>query len=124
MKYIAKPVEVEAHVIKDIVAVADITPGRRYVLGLGGRSTGIALVLEDGRTVNVTPEMTARMEPKVGDYWVIQEDGYIYLNPKDVFERKYQPKDVFERKYQLAEGTYSQLTRSDYPGKLETPIIP
>jgi hypothetical protein len=35
--------------------------------------------------------MTARYMPVVGDYWVIQSDGYIYLNPKDVFERKYSP---------------------------------
>lgn len=100
MKYIAKPVEVEAHVIKDIVAVADIGP-------IGGRSTGVAYVLDNGETVTATPEMTARMTPAIGDYWVIQSDGYIYLNPKDVFERKYAP----------AEGTYSQLQRGDYPGE-------
>ena len=35
--------------------------------------------------------MCARMIPQVGDYWVIQSDGYVYLNPKDVFERKYRP---------------------------------
>lgn len=23
------------------------------------------------------------------DYWVIQSDGYVYLNPAKVFERKY-----------------------------------
>lgn len=34
--------------------------------------------------------MMARYTPVVGDYWVVQEDGYIYLNPRDVFERKYQ----------------------------------
>jgi len=35
--------------------------------------------------------MIARFEPQLGDYWVIQEDGYVYLNPKEVFERKYSP---------------------------------
>lgn len=34
-------------------------------------------------------EMLARMIPEIGDYLVIQEDGYTYLNPKEVFERKY-----------------------------------
>ena len=36
-----------------------------------------------------TAEMLSRMTPKAGDYVVRQEDGYQYLNPKDVFERKY-----------------------------------
>jgi hypothetical protein len=49
------------------------------------------LALDDGSNVVATPEMMSRMEPKAGDYWVIQSDGYIYLNPKDVFERKYSP---------------------------------
>ena len=33
--------------------------------------------------------MTARYTPVPGDYLVSQEDGYVYFNPKDVFERKY-----------------------------------
>lgn len=33
--------------------------------------------------------MLARYTPAAGDYLVTQEDGYEYLNPKDVFERKY-----------------------------------
>ncbi len=33
--------------------------------------------------------MLARYTPVAGDYLVIQSDGYRYLNPKDVFERKY-----------------------------------
>lgn len=33
--------------------------------------------------------MISRFIPQAADYWVIQEDGYVYLNPKDVFERKY-----------------------------------
>ncbi|HKM79570.1 MAG TPA: hypothetical protein VJY15_01215 [Candidatus Acidoferrum sp.] len=36
-----------------------------------------------------TYEMCSRIRPQPGDYWVTQEDGYEYLNPKDVFERKY-----------------------------------
>ena len=33
--------------------------------------------------------MTARYQPKIGDYLVRAEDGYEYLNPANVFERKY-----------------------------------
>jgi len=36
------------------------------------------------------------MEPKIGDYWVIRSDGYIYLNPKTVFERKHSPASFTE----------------------------
>jgi hypothetical protein len=34
--------------------------------------------------------MNARMYPKVGDYVVVQPDGYTYLNPKHVFEEKFE----------------------------------
>jgi len=78
MRYVANPVEADAF---KIIAVG------------GSGAHGTALQLEDHNYVTATPEMTARMTPKVGDYWVIQEDGYIYLNPKDVFERKYRPKN-------------------------------
>lgn len=43
----------------------------------------------DGQNRLATSEMQARYIPKAGDYWVIQSDGYEYLNPKEVFERKY-----------------------------------
>lgn len=33
--------------------------------------------------------MLARYTPVEGDYLVVQEDGYVYINPKYVFERKY-----------------------------------
>jgi hypothetical protein len=48
------------------------------------------LLLEDGRKVLAHAGMMARMTPAVGDYFVIQADGYANLNPKDVFERKYE----------------------------------
>ena len=77
MKYIANPVEVEAHVI---VAVTDGGP----------QTAGIfVLKLHDGNIFRPDAGMTARMMPKVGDYVVTQSDGYVYLNPKEVFERKY-----------------------------------
>lgn len=82
MRYIANPVEVEAFAIQMVGgAIKD------------GLLVGTAIMLENGKEVVATPEMTSRMEPKPGDYWVIQSDGYIYLNPKEVFERKYRLKE-------------------------------
>jgi len=78
-KYIANPVEVDAYVI------TDITNGVEHAY----KGAVLRLLLEDGSVVTATSEMTARMIPNIGDYWVIQSDGYVYLNPKDVFERKY-----------------------------------
>lgn len=58
-----------------------------------GSDGSVAVTLEDGSIKSASPAMLARIQPQVGDYWVIQEqeDGiYEYLNPKDVFERKYE----------------------------------
>lgn len=71
MKYVANPVTVDAFKIE----IIDLN----------------RLMLENGSIVEPTPEMLARITPTVGDYYVVQADGYIYLNPKDVFERKYSP---------------------------------
>lgn len=77
MKYIANPVEVDAEVI---TFVGDEFEGKR-ILSIG-----------DGmNNFEATPGMLARMTPEVGDYVVTQSDGYVYLNPKAVFERKYHP---------------------------------
>ena len=84
MKYIARPIEVEAFAIQGILAAVQTPRG----------GTGVELVLENGEHVRPTPEMTSRMMPRIGDYWVIQPDGYIYLNPKEVFEQKYAPKNA------------------------------
>jgi hypothetical protein len=78
MKFIANPVEVDAF---KITAVAD----HKY-------NDGIQLALDDGSIQVATAEMCSRMKPRIGDYWVVQSDGYVYLNPKEVFERKYSPK--------------------------------
>ena len=86
MRYVANPVVVEAFRIVDRFK-ADCMSG----LPLGTVAT---LKLENGETVEPTKEMMARMEPQIGDYWVISADGYIYLNPKDVFERKYRPESA------------------------------
>lgn len=76
MKYRALPVEVEAYVIESVKP-----PGHPHEKALVGCSDGLVRSVDEG--------MTARYWPKEGDYWVIQADGYAYLNPKDVFERKY-----------------------------------
>lgn len=75
MKFIANPVEVDAFTITEIYS--------------GAPDGYINLCLDNGDTVQANPEMLARMVPRVGDYWVIQSDGYVYLNPKEVFQRKY-----------------------------------
>lgn len=80
MKYRANPVIVDAFKITDIGPLLD--DGSRW-LDLEGNPTSLA-----------TANMMSRMGPSVGDYWVVQSDGYVYLNPKDVFERKYSKIEV------------------------------
>ena len=75
MRYIANPVEVNAFVI---VSVGPL------LFDLARR-----VATADGQNRVASAEMLARFSPEPGDYWVIQSDGYEYLNPKAVFERKY-----------------------------------
>ncbi len=85
MKYRANPV------IVDAFKILAINGGK----GEPGVGPTYDLVIGDGvgrpQPAVATPEMCARMTPAIGDYWVIQSDGYAYLNPKDVFERRYSP---------------------------------
>lgn len=78
MKYIANPVEVTAYQITDL--------GPTF-------ADGSFIVMVGTLAYAVSAEMAARYTPAPGDYYVIQSDGYAYLNPKDVFERKYRPRD-------------------------------
>lgn len=75
-RYVANPVEVDAFVIMEVKPMPE-------------SQNCFKLLLDDGRVVEPDGGMVARMTPRAGDYWVVQSDGYIYLNPKDVFERKY-----------------------------------
>lgn len=75
MKYVANPVEVDAFKIVSV--------------GQPNADCSVNLALDNGENAIATLGMMSRMKPRVGDYWVIQSDGYEYLNPKDVFERKY-----------------------------------
>src|SRR4051794_24439293 len=77
MKYQANPVEVDAYII---VSVWPVYP-----------DGSMNCTLQNGLTVNASKAMISRYIPDAGDYWVIQQDGYAYLNPKAVFERKYSP---------------------------------
>lgn len=74
--HVAKPVLVNARVIQDIEQPTS--------------ETGFVAVLADGSREPLTAAMLARYTPVLGDYIVTQEDGYVYVNPKDVFERKYE----------------------------------
>ena len=76
-KFIARPVEVDAYQIERVVS--DQHPNYMLVL------------LDNGQTYLAEEAMLSRIHPHSGDYLVIQADGYEYLNPKDVFERKYIP---------------------------------
>jgi hypothetical protein len=78
MKYVANPVEVDAFKIVKILDQENTAHGVTQTLKS-----------EDGFELKATVGMTARYVAQVGDYWVIQEDGYVYLNPAAVFERKY-----------------------------------
>jgi hypothetical protein len=91
MKYQANPVIVDAYVILTVSA-----PARKSAKGPLRPNGGFAphltpLVLDGHETVTIDAPMTARYMPLPGDYYVIQEDGYAYVNPKAVFERKYSP---------------------------------
>jgi len=78
MKYVANPVEVDAYVITEIEPRGDGSLNLRF--DDIGR---VAAIADKG--------MLARYTPVIGDYYVVQSDGYAYLNPKEIFERKYSP---------------------------------
>ena len=80
--HVANPVRVNA------LQIASIFPAD------GDGHAGTLVLCDNGDEVRLTPEMTSRHTPSIGDYVVTQEDGYVYLNPKDVFERKYRRPDL------------------------------
>lgn len=77
MKYQAKPVVVDAFLI------TGVEPKTEH--------GSVGVILDNGMNVSCDQKVLARYHPAVGDYLVIQEDGYFYINPSDVFERKYEP---------------------------------
>jgi hypothetical protein len=79
--HIANPVRVEAVLIVDV----DITGP------IPDNGVDVIVSLADGtqKDIHLTGEMISRFVPSPGDYLVTQADGYQYVNPKSVFERKY-----------------------------------
>lgn len=91
MKAIANPVEVEYGVIESI-PVPDVgtlldEPNAHFYVHVRWHPD-FAPKLE-----KIDSGMSARYVPIVGDYLVVQSDGYRYINPKEVFERKYRKAD-------------------------------
>jgi hypothetical protein len=82
MRYQALPVIVDAFEIEEVL------PGPEAVRK--DCASGVQCRLSSGLTLIATAEMLARYSPVVGDYWVVQADGYAYINPLDVFLRKYE----------------------------------
>lgn len=66
----------------------------RTILGVQSITEGAMLALDDTTNHFANHAMLARYTPVPGDYLVTQDDGYQYVNPKDVFERKYAPIDA------------------------------
>lgn len=81
--HIANPVRVRGIRIEEVTDLTDRTDGK------GQSHPDVMLRLADGENYRADSSMTSRYIPVAGDYLVCQEDGYTYLNPKDVFERKY-----------------------------------
>jgi hypothetical protein len=54
-----------------------------------GSSSVVDMVEVGGRQYSVTPEMTARYVPQIGDYYVVYSDGYASFSPAKAFEEGY-----------------------------------
>jgi hypothetical protein len=80
-EYEANPVRVHAADIEGVQG--DEKNPKRGVAIILRNDTGLPMV------IHLTPEMVSRHWPRKGDYYVIQSDDYRYINPKEVFERKY-----------------------------------
>lgn len=100
----ARPVGVWARKIIDVAG------------NVGG--TGHLLTLDDGGTHVIDNTMTARMFPLNGDYLIVSQDGYAYLNPSDVFESKYEPEpDAVTSRFKAGDAVMFQ-PRVDLIGTL------
>lgn len=53
----------------------------------------ISITLDNDEHFALTNTQVARYKPVEGDYYVTTADGYEYLNPKSVFEKKYEKID-------------------------------
>lgn len=117
LTHIANPVHVKAQEIVNVIGATLTSNG-----GI------VAVVLDDDGTPFETifsPGMIARYEPVSGDYLVTQEDGYQYINPKAVFERKYRvigdepaaaPRDPFADRRRDLRSHFLTLLLNHRPG--------
>lgn len=77
---------------------------------------------EHGIRHTITEEMMSRYSPVEGDYIVTQEDGYVYINPREVFERKYQA--IGQRvRFHSEVNDLLNRTRTRIGGELETDAL-
>lgn len=89
-KYQYKVRNIDGFEIKDIEhRHCDHVPGRfcRVLIEMGNDKPDSTRF---DKWIDCNEAMTARYYPSVGDYVVIQPDGYVYLNPKKVFEDKFE----------------------------------
>jgi hypothetical protein len=89
MRYRANPEIVDAYLILTVGDAVYHPPGRTDPVV--AHWFDLPLVLDGHENVKIDEAMVARYMPVPGDYYVVQEDGYAYVNPKAVFERKYSP---------------------------------
>jgi hypothetical protein len=69
------------HVIVDASKIVDVSET--------DKDGNVHCALEHGENAVADKGMTARYHPRPDDFWVVQSDGYAYLNPREVFERNY-----------------------------------
>lgn len=85
-KYQYKVRQVEGFQITDIEhRHCDQVPGRACRVKVNEEN-----VISGDGWIECNEAMTARFYPSIGDYVVLQPDGYVYLNPKKVFEEKFE----------------------------------
>ena len=71
--------------VKHVLAgeIMEIVPAGCYVQEADGETQILRIYL---------PDMTARYQPKVGDFWVVyQPDGYQSISPREAFLSGYVP---------------------------------
>jgi hypothetical protein len=83
MRYQAKPVQVEAFEIAEVV----------HVVQTGKRRTFLVLQGCDGRTP-FTKDILTPFSPRRGDFLVIQESGERHILSRPVFEARFQEVNV------------------------------
>lgn len=103
MKFIGLPVEVDAFEILAVWKPEKTQVGGEMLVYAKPEKVGPEQFTP--KTFWLTREMLARYVPVIGDYVVVQADGYVYVNPRDVFLRKYRPEGVNPDGGTQSEGT-------------------